>query len=191
MPFLTNIRSCSRFPMHFLLTCRRLQLIIIIIINIFPFWTKRRSHLLTRSLHNAVAAAEWKNIHFYFIFLKAVLFKNKTKPQFWQCIFLSEHAEPFYSKFFVTIMTGRHIGKVFVLNSSYGGRWGGCWGPKIPLLAPKRAILSNRGQKTAHRAAQRALTRKPKVSRVTSGHGEDMIPLSQVCQGPKKWVMWA
>ena len=60
------------------------------------------------------------------------------------------------------------MGKVFVLKSSHGGRQGGRWGPKIPFLAPKRAILGNRGQKTARRAAQRAPTGKPKVSRVAS-----------------------
>ena len=37
MPFLTNIRSCSRFPMHFLLTCRRLQSLSNINHYIFPF----------------------------------------------------------------------------------------------------------------------------------------------------------
>ena len=45
-------------------------------------------------------------------------------------------------------MTGHHMGKVFVLKLSHGGRQGGRWGPKIPFLAPKRAILGNRGQKT-------------------------------------------
>ena len=34
-----------------------------------------------------------------------------------------------------------------------------------------------------------APSRKPNVSRVTSGHGEVMIPLSQV--RPKKRVIWA
>ena len=47
------------------------------------------------------------------------------------------------------------MGKVFVLKSSHGGRQGGRWGPKIPFLAPKRAILGNRGQKTAQRAPTR------------------------------------
>ena len=46
-------------------------------------------------------------------------------------------------------MTGHHIGKFFVLNSSHGGRRGGSWGQKIPFSAPKRTILGNRGQKTA------------------------------------------
>ena len=32
--------------------------------------------------------------------------------------------------------------------------------------------------------------RKPKASRVTWGYGEDMVPLSRVCQRPKKWVVW-
>ena len=39
------------------------------------------------------------------------------------------------------------------------------------LLAPKRAILGNRCQKTAHRAAERAPTGKPKVSRVYQKSG--------------------
>ena len=94
-------------------------------------------------------------------------------------------------KFFVTTMTGHHIGKFFVLNSSHGGRRGGSWGQKIPFSAPKRAILGNRGQKTAHRAAKRAPTGKPKVSRVTSGYEKDMNPLSQVSLRPKKGVIWA
>ena len=62
---------------------------------------------------------------------------------------------------------------------------------KKQIFGPKRAILGNRGQKTARRAAKRAPTRKPKVSRVTLGHGEDIIPLSQVSLRPKKGVIWA
>ena len=59
-------------------------------------------------------------------------------------------------------------------------------GSKITILAPKRAILGNRGHKMDRRAAEGAPTGKPKVSRVTSGHGEDKISLSGVCQRPKK-----
>ena len=58
------------------------------------------------------------------------------------------------------------------------------------VIGHKRAILGNRGQKTARRAAERAPTGKPKVSRVTSGYEEDMNPLSRVCIRPKKGVMW-
>ena len=47
---------------------------------------------------------------------------------------------------------------------------------KTAFLTPKRTILGNLCQKTARRAAERAPTGKPKVSRVTSGHGEVMIP---------------
>jgi len=45
--------------------------------------------------------------------------------------------------------------------------------------------------KTARQVAERAPTGKPKVSRVTSGHGKDIVPLSQVCLKPKKRVIWA
>ena len=59
------------------------------------------------------------------------------------------------------------------------------------IIGHKRAILGNRGQKTARRAAERAPTGKPKVSRVTSGYEKDMNPLSQVSLRPKKGVIWA
>ena len=64
---------------------------------------------------------------------------------------------------------------------------------KRAILAPKRAILGNRCQKTARRAAERAPTRKPKVTRVTSGHEEVMIPLSWVClrRSIEKTDFWA
>ena len=39
------------------------------------------------------------------------------------------------------------------------------------IIGHKRAILGHRGQQTARRAAEQAPTGKPKVSRVTSGHG--------------------
>ena len=51
---------------------------------------------------------------------------------------------------------------------------------KRALLAQKRAILGNRYQKITHRAAEWAPSGKPKVSIVTSGHGNVMIPLSRV-----------
>ena len=59
------------------------------------------------------------------------------------------------------------------------------------LLTPKRAILGHQCQKTARRAAERAPTGTPKVSRVTSGHGVDMIPLSWVRLRRNNWVIWA
>ena len=52
--------------------------------------------------------------------------------------------------------------------------------PKTAFLAPKRTILGNRGQKTVRRAAKRLSTKNTNVSRVTSGYGGDMIPLSHV-----------
>jgi len=64
-------------------------------------------------------------------------------------------------------------------------------GPKLGVLAmntrplPKRATLGNRGRKTARRAAKRPPTGKPKLSRVTSGYGGLMIPLSRVRLTPK------
>ena len=48
--------------------------------------------------------------------------------------------------------------------------------PLGPKNGSKRAILGNRCQETTRRAAERAYTGKPKVSRVTSGHGEVIIP---------------
>ena len=50
----------------------------------------------------------------------------------------------------------------------------------------KRAILGNRCQKIARRAAEQAHTGKPKVTRVTSGHTEVMIPSSCVRLRQKK-----
>ena len=63
--------------------------------------------------------------------------------------------------------------------------------PLHSLFGSKRAILGHRCQKTARRAAERARNGKPKVSRVTSEHGEVMIPSSWVCLRPKKWAIWA
>ena len=57
---------------------------------------------------------------------------------------------------------------------------------KTAFLGPKRATLGNRCRKTARRAAKRPPTGKPKVSRVTSGYGDVMIPLSRVRLRPKK-----
>ena len=59
-------------------------------------------------------------------------------------------------------------------------------GQKTAFLGPKRATLGNRCRKTARRAAKRPPTGKPKVSRVTSGYGDVMIPLSRVRLRPKK-----
>ena len=86
----------------------------------------------------------------------------------------------------------RHKNVVFLVSGHDGNEEiGGCgqkidfW-PKNPLLGPKRATLGNRGRKPARRAAKRPPTRKPKVSRVTSGYGDVMIPLSRVRLRPKK-----
>ena len=53
------------------------------------------------------------------------------------------------------------------------------FGPKTAFLDPKRATLGNRGHETARQAAKQPPTRKLKVSRVTSGYGGLMIPLSR------------
>ena len=52
-------------------------------------------------------------------------------------------------------------------------------GQKTAFLDPKRATLGNRGHETARQAAKQPPTRKLKVSRVTSGYGGLMIPLSR------------
>ena len=52
-------------------------------------------------------------------------------------------------------------------------------GQKTAFLGPERATLGNRGHETVRRAAKRPFTGKPKVSRVTSGYGGLMIPLSR------------
>ena len=51
---------------------------------------------------------------------------------------------------------------------------------KTTFLGPKRATLGNLGHETACQVTNRPLTRKPKLSRVTSGYGGRMVPLSQV-----------
>ena len=56
---------------------------------------------------------------------------------------------------------------------------------KTAFLGPKKATLGNRGHETARRAAKRPPSEKPKLSRVTSGYGEDMIPLSWIRLTPK------
>merc|ERR1712175_28836 len=64
-------------------------------------------------------------------------------------------------------------------------------GPKLGVLQkalcppPKMAKIRPGGRKTARRAAERPPTGKPKLSRVTSGCGEDIIPLSRVRETPK------
>ena len=50
----------------------------------------------------------------------------------------------------------------------------------------RMAKIQPRGQKTARQAAKRPPTGKPMVSRVTSGYGDVMIPLSRVRLRPKK-----
>ena len=61
--------------------------------------------------------------------------------------------------------------------------------PKTAFLAPKGTILGNRGQKTVRRAAKRLSTKNTNVSRVTSGYGGDMIPLSHVRLTQFFWVI--
>ena len=56
----------------------------------------------------------------------------------------------------------------------------------VMMVTKKTAFLGNRGQKTARQAAELAPTGKPKVSKVASGYGEVMIPLSLVRLSPKK-----
>merc|ERR1712198_187793 len=64
-------------------------------------------------------------------------------------------------------------------------------GPKLGVLqkakweSPKMAKIQPGGRKTARRAAERPPTGKPKLSRVTSGCGEDIIPLSRVRETTK------
>ena len=53
-------------------------------------------------------------------------------------------------------------------------------GQNTAFLGPKRATLGNRCRKTTRRTAKRPPTGKPKLSRVTSGYGGLMIPLSRV-----------
>ena len=53
-------------------------------------------------------------------------------------------------------------------------------GQKTAFLDPKRATLGNQGHETGRQAAKRPPTGKLKVSRVTSGYGDVMIPLSRV-----------
>ena len=50
--------------------------------------------------------------------------------------------------------------------------------------------IQPRRRKTARRVAERPHTGKPKVSRVTSGYGELMIPLSWVRLSWKKWGLY-
>ena len=79
----------------------------------------------------------------------------------------------------------QHKNVVFLVSGHDGNEEiGGCgqkidfW-PKKTLLGPKflakRATLGNGGQETARRAAKRPPTRKPKVSRVTSGYKGHVI----------------
>ena len=71
-----------------------------------------------------------------------------------------------------------------VFNHEGRKKIGGCpqknyFKAKNALLSPKGVILGNRGHETVCRAAKRPPTGKPKVSRVTSGYGGLMIPLSR------------
>ena len=50
---------------------------------------------------------------------------------------------------------------------------------------PKIAKIRHEGWKMAHQAAKQLPTRKPKLSRVTSGYGGLMIPLSRIFLTPK------
>ena len=61
-------------------------------------------------------------------------------------------------------------------------------GRKTAFLDPKRATLGNRGHETTRQAAKRPPIGKPKVSRVTSGYGGLMIPLSQFRLTKKRGV---
>ena len=81
----------------------------------------------------------------------------------------------------------RHKNVVFLVSGHDGNEEiGGCaqqidfW-PKNRLLGPKRGTLGNRSRKTARRAAKRAPTGKPKLSRVTSVYGGLMMQIF----GPK------
>ena len=82
----------------------------------------------------------------------------------------------------VVFLVSRHNGNNFLDDVSE--KW--VSGRKTAFLTPKKATLGNRGCKTARRAAERPPTRKPKVYRVTSGYGGDMIPSSRVRPSPKK-----
>ena len=84
----------------------------------------------------------------------------------------------------------QHENIVSLVSCHDGGKnWRICtknyFGPKTALLGPKRDTLGNRGREMTRRAAKRPPTRKPKVSRVTSGYVGLMIPLSQVRLTPK------
>ena len=97
-----------------------------------------------------------------------------------KCSFLARN--PFFWNFptlFVTIMTGHQKDNIFVLTPLHGCSQKNGFGPKTAFLDPKRATLGNRGHETARQAAKRPPTGKPKVSRVTSGYGGLMIPLSR------------
>ena len=59
------------------------------------------------------------------------------------------------------------------------------FGPKTAFLAQNRAILVNRGRKTARRAAELAPSGNLKVPRVASGYGGDMFLLGRTRQSQK------
>ena len=85
-----------------------------------------------------------------------------------------------FPTFFVTTMTGHQKDNIFVLTSLHGCLQKNGFGPKTAFLDPKRATLGNRGHETGRQPAKRPPTGKLKVSRVTSGYGGLMIPLSRV-----------
>ncbi len=97
-----------------------------------------------------------------------------------KCSFLARN--PFFfgncPTLFVTTMTGHQKDNIFLLTPLHGCPHKNGFGPKTAFLDPKRATLGNRGHKTARQAAKQPPTRKLKVSRVTSGYGGLMIPLS-------------
>ena len=56
----------------------------------------------------------------------------------------------------------------------------------ISVFGPTMVIFSNWGHTMAFRTAEWAPTGKPKVSRVTSGYGDVMVPLGGVRLRPQK-----
>jgi hypothetical protein len=85
----------------------------------------------------------------------------------------------------------RHKNVVFLVSGHDGNEEiGGCgqkidfW-PKNPLLGPKKATLGSRRRRAARRAAKRPPAGEPKVSRVASGCGGLVVPLSRVRLTPE------
>ena len=61
--------------------------------------------------------------------------------------------------------------------------------PNTAFVVTKKAILGYQGHKAAWQAAEWPQTGKPKVSRVTSGYGDVMLPLRWVCLRQKRCVI--